>query len=187
MFHRENRTTPYAISSAAGRVRVTAYYGRPVCLSRMQDKLRGGELDAALERFSPAHKQSLHSSAARLGPSLAYCALLHWRRRLQAWVLGVEHSLFGSCDSLCCRQPSQVDTLGLLIVAAGQGDRVLAIGGVQDIRRCGRRKRVSAGLLIRMGFFAHARGPLDLGNLLIFCGLGIIANSHQRHILQENT
>ena len=76
-----------------------------------------------------------------------------------------------------------MDALGFLVALTGQGCRVLAIGSVQNIRRRGRQKRMAAATLIRTGFFAHSRNPLYLGNLLIFCGLVIIANSYWWYVL----
>lgn len=71
-----------------------------------------------------------------------------------------------------------MDLCGLLVAMLGQGCRVLAIGSVSNIRRGGRGRRMVADQLIHTGFFAHTRNPLYLGNLLIFTGLTLIANSY---------
>jgi protein-S-isoprenylcysteine O-methyltransferase Ste14 len=76
-----------------------------------------------------------------------------------------------------------LDGLGILIACLGQGFRALAIGWVHNIRRGGREKRIAADALIRTGFFAHSRNSLYLGNLLIFCGLVLIANSYWWYVL----
>lgn len=76
-----------------------------------------------------------------------------------------------------------MDILGIAVAFFGQACRALAIGGVQNIRRGGREKRIAAEALIRTGFFAHSRNPLYLGNLLIFCGLALIANSYWWYVL----
>ena len=70
-----------------------------------------------------------------------------------------------------------MDLLGVLVAALGQGCRLLAVGSANNIRR-GRKKRVSADSLIRSGVFMHTRNPLYVGNLLIFFGLTLIANSY---------
>lgn len=71
-----------------------------------------------------------------------------------------------------------MDLLGLMVATLGQGCRALAIGSAANIRRGGREKRVAARNLISSGFFAHSRNPLYLGNILIFSGLTLIANSY---------
>ena len=76
-----------------------------------------------------------------------------------------------------------MDAFGFLVTLTGQGCRVLAIGSVQNIRRRGQKKRITATTLICTGFFAHSRNPLYLGNLLIFCGLVIMANSYWWYVL----
>ena len=76
-----------------------------------------------------------------------------------------------------------LDALGLLVALTGQGCRTLAIGCVTNIRRRGRQRRITAETLIRSGFFAHSRNPFYLGNLLIFCGLVIMANSYWWYVL----
>jgi protein-S-isoprenylcysteine O-methyltransferase Ste14 len=76
-----------------------------------------------------------------------------------------------------------MDAVGFLVAVVGQGWRALVVGCAQNIRRCGRQKRIAAATLIRTGLFAHSRNPLYLGNLLIFCGLVIIANSYWWYVL----
>jgi hypothetical protein len=71
-----------------------------------------------------------------------------------------------------------MDFIGGMVAALGQGCRILAIGSANNIRRGGRMKQVSADTLIRSGVFAHLRNPLYMGNLLIFFGLTLIANSY---------
>src|SRR2546427_4315349 len=70
-----------------------------------------------------------------------------------------------------------VDLLGLGVVLVVQGCRFLAVGFVDNIRRGGHHKRIAAETLIRGGLYAHTRNPLYLGDLLIGCGLVLIANS----------
>lgn len=76
-----------------------------------------------------------------------------------------------------------MDALGFVVAFIGQGCRILGVGGVENIRRRGRQKRFSAATLIRTGLFAHSRNPLYLGNLLICCGLVIMANSYWWYVL----
>jgi protein-S-isoprenylcysteine O-methyltransferase Ste14 len=76
-----------------------------------------------------------------------------------------------------------MDIFGIAVVLAGQGCRVLAIGFVDNIRRGGRQKRISANKLIRGGVYAHTRNPLYLGDLLIVCGLVIIASCQWGYLL----
>jgi len=76
-----------------------------------------------------------------------------------------------------------LDGLGIFIACLGQGFRALAIGWVHNIRRGGREKQIAADTLIRTGFFAHSRNPLYCGNLLIVCGLVLIANSYWWYVL----
>lgn len=65
---------------------------------------------------------------------------------------------------------------GIGIALIGQGWRMLAVGGVENIRRGGRQKQIAAEVLIHTGLFAHSRNPLYLGNLLIIGGLVCIAD-----------
>lgn len=71
---------------------------------------------------------------------------------------------------------SLIDQLGLLIAALGQLWRGAVIGFAY-IKRGGLNKRVHADELVTQGFFAHARNPLYLGNLLILAGLFVIHNN----------
>jgi protein-S-isoprenylcysteine O-methyltransferase Ste14 len=66
--------------------------------------------------------------------------------------------------------------IGLAIALTGQTVRALTIG-LDYIIRGGRNKKVYAETLVKNGMFAHCRNPLYLGNILIFIGLGIFANS----------
>lgn len=69
-----------------------------------------------------------------------------------------------------------LNLLGIVVVLVGQGCRALAIGFVDNIRRGGHQKRIAANALLRSGLFAHTRNPLYLGDLLIVCGLVLIAS-----------
>ncbi|HEU4628935.1 MAG TPA: isoprenylcysteine carboxylmethyltransferase family protein [Gemmatimonadaceae bacterium] len=69
-----------------------------------------------------------------------------------------------------------LDALGVLVILAGQALRVAVIGYVYIIRG-GRHQRVYAEDLVTGGFFAHARNPLYLGNLLVLFGLFLIHNN----------
>lgn len=70
-----------------------------------------------------------------------------------------------------------LDLIGIVIALIGQGCRVLAVGSVDNIRRGGRQKYLTADVLICHGPFAHSRNPLYVGNLLIVLGLALIANN----------
>lgn len=147
------------------------------------------------------YKQTLRPLASALPSSV-----IAWRSRVletvrpQAIRLG--HFLFGYRDYLFPgafvllvmttkptlpfgseRWDQWMDTLGFMVVLIGQGCRVLAVGCVENIRRRGQQKRISAAALIRTGLFAHSRNPLYLGNLLVFCGLVIMANSYWWYVL----
>jgi protein-S-isoprenylcysteine O-methyltransferase Ste14 len=76
-----------------------------------------------------------------------------------------------------------LDVLGLVVVLIGQGCRCLALGFVDNIRRGGRKKRIAAQTLIRGGVFAHTRNPLYVGDLLIVCGLVLIASCQWGYVL----
>lgn len=69
-----------------------------------------------------------------------------------------------------------MDVLGIVVVSMGLTCRALVIGCVENIRRGGHQKKITAQQLIRTGLFAHSRNPLYLGNLLIICGFALIAN-----------
>lgn len=69
-----------------------------------------------------------------------------------------------------------MDAVGLLVAVAGQALRALVIG-LAYIRRGGKDHRIYADDLVTTGFFAHARNPLYVGNLMILAGLLIVLNS----------
>jgi protein-S-isoprenylcysteine O-methyltransferase Ste14 len=69
-----------------------------------------------------------------------------------------------------------LNLLGLVLAAGGQGLRALVIG-MAYIKRGGINKEIHADTLVTEGFFAHARNPLYVGNLLILAGLFVIHNS----------
>ena len=52
-----------------------------------------------------------------------------------------------------------------------------------DIKRGGDKKCIAAQCLFQDGLFAYSRNPLYLGNLLIVCGLMLIANSVWGYVL----
>src|SRR5262245_34872168 len=128
--------------------------------------------------------------------------MLSLKRGRRSWAISFGHLLFGYRDYLfplafllltVTTKPAfplgserldwWMDVVGLVVALMGEGCRVLAVGCVQNIRRGGRHKRLRATTLIRTGFFAHSRNPLYLGNLLIFCGLVLIANSYWWYVL----
>jgi protein-S-isoprenylcysteine O-methyltransferase Ste14 len=65
------------------------------------------------------------------------------------------------------------DLIGIGLILAGQGLRVLTIG-YEYIRRGGRDGRVYAEGLVQGGVFAHCRNPLYLGNILIASGFLVV-------------
>ncbi len=69
-----------------------------------------------------------------------------------------------------------LDVVGIVLASLGQLLRA-AVVGYAYIVRGGRNKRFYADNLVTEGFFAHARNPLYLGNLLILLGLFVIWNS----------
>jgi protein-S-isoprenylcysteine O-methyltransferase Ste14 len=69
-----------------------------------------------------------------------------------------------------------LDLFGFVVALSGQALRAAVIGYVY-IRRGGKEGRAYADELVTGGFFAHARNPLYLGNLIILTGLLIIYNS----------
>jgi protein-S-isoprenylcysteine O-methyltransferase Ste14 len=75
-----------------------------------------------------------------------------------------------------------VDVVGLAVAFAGQALRVAVIGYVYIIRG-GKNKQVYAEELVTTGFFAHARNPLYIGNLLVYFGLFIIWNNRWVYLL----
>jgi protein-S-isoprenylcysteine O-methyltransferase Ste14 len=75
-----------------------------------------------------------------------------------------------------------VDVLGLATALAGQALRAAVIGFAY-IKRGGLNKRVHADTLVTEGFFAHARNPLYVGNLLILLGLFLIQHNPWVYVL----
>ena len=75
-----------------------------------------------------------------------------------------------------------VDALGIGVALAGQALRATVIGYAYIIRG-GRNRRVYADLLVMEGFFAHARNPLYVGNMLILAGLFLIWNSRWVYLI----
>lgn len=66
--------------------------------------------------------------------------------------------------------------IGLIITVTGQGIRGATIG-LAYIIRGGKGGKVYAEDLVTDGIFSHCRNPLYLGNILMLCGVGILANS----------
>jgi protein-S-isoprenylcysteine O-methyltransferase Ste14 len=66
--------------------------------------------------------------------------------------------------------------VGLLMVMAGQGLRILTIGLVYIVRG-GRNRRIYAKKLVTDGFFSHCRNPLYVGNILIVIGFLFISGN----------
>jgi len=66
-----------------------------------------------------------------------------------------------------------MDALGIGLAVAGQGLRAAVIGFAY-IKRGGKDKKVYADDLVVEGFFAHARNPLYVGNLLVLFGLIVV-------------
>jgi protein-S-isoprenylcysteine O-methyltransferase Ste14 len=75
-----------------------------------------------------------------------------------------------------------LDALGITVALLGQLLRA-AVVGYAYIVRGGRNRRVYAEGLVTEGFFAHARNPLYLGNLLILAGLFLIWNSRWVYLI----
>lgn len=69
-----------------------------------------------------------------------------------------------------------LDLAGVLIAFTGQALRIAVIG-YKYIVRGGKHQRVYAEDLVTSGFFAHARNPLYLGNILVLLGLFVVHNS----------
>ncbi|MCX7098155.1 MAG: isoprenylcysteine carboxylmethyltransferase family protein [Methylococcales bacterium] len=67
-------------------------------------------------------------------------------------------------------------SIGLLMIAVGQGLRILAIG-LSYIVRGGRMRRIYAENLVTDGLFSHSRNPLYVGNILIVMGFMFIAGN----------
>lgn len=74
------------------------------------------------------------------------------------------------------RSDNLLDLAGILVALAGQALRVAVIG-YKYIVRGGKNQRVYATDLVTSGFFAHARNPLYLGNILVLLGLFLVHNS----------
>lgn len=70
----------------------------------------------------------------------------------------------------------RLDLVGLLVAAGGQALRAAVVGYAYIIRG-GKNRQVYAEGLVTEGFFAHARNPLYVGNILILAGLFLIWNS----------
>jgi protein-S-isoprenylcysteine O-methyltransferase Ste14 len=75
-----------------------------------------------------------------------------------------------------------LDLLGLLIALGGQGLRFLTIG-YDYIKRGGLNRQIYADRLVTGGVFSHSRNPLYLGNMLIFLGLAVMANSPEVYLI----
>ena len=69
-----------------------------------------------------------------------------------------------------------MDIAGAAIALAGQSLR-FAVIGFAYVKRGGKNKRVYADTLVQEGFFAHARNPLYVGNILVLLGLIVIHGS----------
>jgi len=76
-----------------------------------------------------------------------------------------------------------LDLFGILVCCLGEGNRLLAVGSVEGIRRRGDHSHIAADVLIRDGIFAWSRNPLYLGNWLIVCGLVLVANNRWWYLL----
>ena len=77
---------------------------------------------------------------------------------------------------------SLLDILGVVLVVAGLGVRVVVIG-LAYIKRGGLKKRVYAKNLVTEGIFAHCRNPLYVGNLLILVGFFVVHNNPLVYLL----
>ncbi len=75
-----------------------------------------------------------------------------------------------------------LDGLGILLLIVAQCLRAAVIGYAYIIRG-GKNKQVYAEKLVQEGFFAHARNPLYLGNLLGIFGLLLIHNSPWAYLI----
>ena len=75
-----------------------------------------------------------------------------------------------------------LDRAGVLVAATGQALRAAVVGFAYIIRG-GKNRRVYAEGLVTEGFFAHARNPLYVGNILILVGLFLIWNSRWMYLI----
>lgn len=66
--------------------------------------------------------------------------------------------------------------IGLLMIMAGQGLRILTIG-LAYISRGGRKRRIYAENLVTDGLFSHCRNPLYIGNILIISGFLFVSGN----------
>ena len=66
--------------------------------------------------------------------------------------------------------------IGLALVVAGQGVRVVTIGFAY-VKRGGKRGRIYAGDLVTEGIFSHCRNPMYLGNLFVVFGAFVMAGN----------
>jgi protein-S-isoprenylcysteine O-methyltransferase Ste14 len=67
-------------------------------------------------------------------------------------------------------------SMGLAMIIAGQGLRILAIG-LSYIVRGGRMRRIYAENLVTDGLFSHCRNPLYVGNILIVMGFVFVSGN----------
>ena len=74
------------------------------------------------------------------------------------------------------RADDLLDAAGFGVALAGQALRAATVGYAYIIRG-GRNRQVYAEELVTRGFFAHARNPLYVGNVLILLGLLVIWNA----------
>lgn len=65
---------------------------------------------------------------------------------------------------------------GILLIAVGQGLRILTIG-LAYIVRGGQNRRIYAEKLVTDGVFSHCRNPLYLGNLMIVIGFVFVSGN----------
>ena len=77
---------------------------------------------------------------------------------------------------------SVMDSLGLLLICAGQILRIGTIGYAYIVRG-GKVRRVYAEGLVTSGLFATSRNPLYVGNLLIYAGLLVVWNNPWVYVL----
>jgi protein-S-isoprenylcysteine O-methyltransferase Ste14 len=80
------------------------------------------------------------------------------------------------------RLDNLLDMAGILVALGGQALRVAVIGYVY-IARGGKNRQVYADGLVTGGFFAHARNPLYLGNILVLLGLFLVHNNRWVYII----